>query len=115
MFVETVRKETRLQTETEIAALGQKARNLAVSVEAVREATLLHSDTEIAALGQQARDLALSVEKSRLETLVESDKVIRKLNADLEKRILERTEQLEAANKDSSLLGRKASFRSCSG
>jgi signal transduction histidine kinase len=129
LFVESVRTETRLQSETEIALLGQQARDLAVSVEAVREETLLHSDTEIAALGQQARDLAVSVEsvreetllqsdteirglkqearnlaytveKSRLETLMESDKVIRKLNAELEQRVLERTEQLEAANKE---------------
>jgi signal transduction histidine kinase len=129
LFVETVRKETRLQSETEIALLGQQARDLAVSVETVREEALLHSDTEIAALGQQARDLAatvetvrdeallqstteikvlkqearnlaVSVEKSRLRTLMESDKVIRKLNEELEQRVLERTAQLEAANKE---------------
>jgi signal transduction histidine kinase len=129
LFVETVRKETRLQSETEIAALGQQARDLAVSVESLREETLLHSDTEIAALGQQARDLAVSVEsvreetflqsdteikglkqqarslavsveQLRIETLMESDKVIRKLNADLEQRVLERTRQLEEANKE---------------
>ena len=129
LFVETVRKETRLQSETEIALLGQQAKDLAVSVENVREKTLHESDTEIAALGQQARDLAISVEsvreetllhsdteikelkqearilarsveKSRLETLIQSEKVTRKLNEDLERRVLERTGQLEAANKE---------------
>ncbi len=129
MTVEAVRRETRLQSEREIAALGQRARELAVSVESVREETLLHSDTEIAAMGQQARDLAISVEsvreetllhsdteikglkqearnlaysveKSRIETLVQSDKIIRKLNAELEQRVLERTSQLEEANKE---------------
>jgi len=100
LSVESARKETRLQSESEIAALGQQARDLALSVESVREETLLHSDTEIAALGQQARDLAYTVEKSRLDTLMESDKEIRKLNAELEQRVLERTGQLEAANKE---------------
>ncbi|MDB5386441.1 MAG: hypothetical protein JWM11_2087 [Planctomycetaceae bacterium] len=127
-FVETVRKETRLHSEAEIAALGQQAEKLAVCVETVRKETLLHSDTEIAALAQQARDLAisvetvreetllqsdseinaltqqalsvaLSIEKSRIETLI-SDKVTRKLNAELEQRVQERTSQLEAANKE---------------
>ena len=64
------------------------------------EDILLKSDTEIAALGQQARSLAVSVEKSRIETLMESDKAIRKLNEELEQRVLERTRQLEAANKE---------------
>jgi signal transduction histidine kinase len=74
--VETVRKETRLQSETAIAAMEQQARDLAVSVETVREETLLHSDTEIAALGKQARDLAVSVETVREETLLQSDNEI---------------------------------------
>jgi signal transduction histidine kinase len=129
LFVETVRRETRLQSETEIALLGQQAKELAVSVENVREKTLHESDTEIAALGQQARELAISVEnvreetllhsdteikelkkearilarsveKSRLETLIQSEKVTRKLNEDLERRVLDRTGQLEAANKE---------------
>jgi len=98
--VETVRENTLRQSDTEIAALGQKARDLAVSVETVQEETLLHSDTEIKGLKQDARKLALSVEISRIETLVASDKVIRKLNAELEQRVLERTGQLEAANKE---------------
>jgi len=100
LSVETVRNETRLQSETEIAELGRKARDLAVSVESVREETLLISDTEIQGLKQDARELALSVEHSRIETLMESDRVIRKLNAELEQRVLERTGQLEAANKE---------------
>jgi signal transduction histidine kinase len=129
LFVETVRKEARLQSEAEIALLGRKARELAASVETVRERTLLQSDTEIAALGQQARELAvsvetereetllqadteikelkeqalalaLSVEKSRIETLLESERVTRKLNEELERRVLERTGQLEAANQE---------------
>ncbi len=127
--VEIVRKETRLQSEMEIAALGRRARDLAVSVEAAREETLLHSATEMKELKQQASDLAVSVEAAReetllhsatevkdlklkatnlaltveiarIKTLVESDKVIRKLNEELEQRVLERTGQLEAANKE---------------
>jgi signal transduction histidine kinase len=98
--VKIVREETLLQSDTEIAALGKQARDLAVSVKTVREETLLQSNTEIKGLKLQARNLALSVEKSRIETLMESDKVIRKLNAELEQRVLERTGQLEAANKE---------------
>jgi light-regulated signal transduction histidine kinase (bacteriophytochrome) len=98
--VKTVREETLLHSDAEIAALGQQARDLAVSVENVREETLLQADAEIKGLKQQARNLASSVEKSRIETLMESDRVIRKLNADLEQRVLERTGQLEAANKE---------------
>ena len=57
------------RAETEIEALGQQARDLAVSVETVRKETRLRSETEIAALGQQARALAISVESVREETL----------------------------------------------
>lgn len=98
--VETVREKTLLQSETEIEALGQQARDLAVSVESTRGATLLQSNTEIKGLKQQASTLAISVERSRIQTLMESDTVIRKLNAELEQRVLERTGQLEAANKE---------------
>ena len=129
LSVESVRKETRLQSEKEIVALGQRARelalfvecghcekmtnqdseiatlartarDLAVCVEAGRRETLSHSDAEIEGLKRDARDLALSTEISRVETLMESDRVIRTLNADLEQRVLERTGQLEAANKE---------------
>ena len=100
ILVEGVRKETRLRSETEIALLGQKARDLAASVEATREETLLHADAEVKGLKQEARSLALSVEISRIETLMESDRVIRKLNTELEQHVLERTGQLEAANKE---------------
>jgi signal transduction histidine kinase len=98
--VESVREKTLLETDTEIAALGQQARDLAISVEIVREETLLHSDMEIKELKQEARILARSVEKSRIETLLQSEKVTRKLNEDLEQRVLARTAQLEAANKE---------------
>jgi signal transduction histidine kinase len=97
--VESVREEALLQSDTEIAALGQQARDLAVSVESMREETLLQSDSEIKALIQQARNLARSVEKSRIETFI-SDKVTRNLNDELELRVLERTGQLEEANKE---------------
>jgi len=129
VLVETAREETLVETDTEIATLGRQARELAVKVEAAREETLLQSDTEIAALSQQARELAAtvetvheeallqsdieiqglkqaarnlaaSVEKSRIETLMESERVTRKLNEELEQRVLERTAQLEAANKE---------------
>ena len=100
LFVESGRRETILHKDAEIAALGRQARDLAVSVETGRKETLLHSDAEIKGLKQDARNLALSTEISRIETLMESDKVIRKLNADLEQRVLERTGQLEAANKE---------------
>lgn len=98
--VEAVREKTLLQSDTEIAALGKRALDLAVSVESIREETLLHSDTEIKELKQEARILARSVEKSRIETLMQSEKVTRKLNEDLERRVMERTAQLEAANKE---------------
>jgi light-regulated signal transduction histidine kinase (bacteriophytochrome) len=80
--------------------LGQQARDLAVSVETVREEALLHADTEIRELKQDARNLAVSVEKSRIAALVQSVKVTRKLNEELEQRVLERTAQLEGANKE---------------
>lgn len=98
--VENMREETLLQSDSEIAMLGQRARDLAVTVKSEREETLLQSDSEIKGLKQRARNLAASVEKSRIETLMESDRVIRKLNAELEQRVLYRTGQLEAANKE---------------
>jgi signal transduction histidine kinase len=98
--VETMREKTFLQSETEIAALGQQARDLAVTVETAREEKLQESDKEIKGLKQQARTLAISVERSRIETLMQSEKATRKLNAELEQRVLERTAQLEAANKE---------------
>jgi len=98
--VETGREEALLKSETDMERLGQKARDLAVSVESVREETLLQSDTEIKGLKMEARILARSVENSRIETLLLSEKATRKLNEDLELRVLERTAQLEVANKE---------------
>ncbi len=98
--VETSRIETLMQSDEIIQAMGQQARDLATSVEASRLETLDQSDKEIKALGKQARELATSVETSRIETLLQSDREIRKLNEDLEQRVLERTAQLETANKE---------------
>ena len=108
--VESVRQAALSDSDTEIAAMEQQARALAATVETVREETFLQSENEIAALGQKARDLAISVETEGEETLLQSDteieslmktdKVTRKLNAVLEQRVLERTEQLQDANKE---------------
>ena len=95
--VEASRVQASERSDGKIEALGQQARDLATSVEASRILTLKRSDKEIVALGQQARDLATFVETSRIQTLKESTEEIR-LNEELEKRVLERTAQLEAAN-----------------
>jgi light-regulated signal transduction histidine kinase (bacteriophytochrome) len=89
-----------LKSELEISALGQKARDLAATVENVREQTLLQADDEIRALKKEARTLARSVEETRIDTLLESEKATRKLNEELEQRVLDRTGQLEEANKE---------------
>jgi len=99
-FVESSRIRTLVQSDGQIEALGQRARELATSVETSRIRTLRQSDGRIEALGQQARDLATSVEASRIETLNQSNQEIRKLNEELEQRVLDRTAQLEAANKE---------------
>ena len=99
-FVETLRMQTLQQSDGKIKALGQKARDLATSVESSRLQTLNQSDGKIEALGQLARELATSVETSRIQALNKSNKEIRKLNEELEQRVLERTAQLEAANKE---------------
>jgi signal transduction histidine kinase/CHASE3 domain sensor protein len=98
--VETSRIQTLMQSDKEIETLAQQARDLATSVEVLRLQTLDQSDKEIEALGQQARDLATSVEKARIQTLNKSNQEIRKLNEDLEQRVVERTAQLNAANKE---------------
>jgi light-regulated signal transduction histidine kinase (bacteriophytochrome) len=69
-------------------------------VESSRIKTLNQSDKEIEALGQRARELATVVETSRIETLNQSNLEIRKLNEELEQRVLERTAELETANKE---------------
>lgn len=99
-FVESSRVHTLMQSDGKIEALGQQARELARCVETLRVQTLNQSDGKIEALGQQARDLATFVETSRIETLNESNQEIRKLNEGLERRVVERTAQLEAANKE---------------
>jgi signal transduction histidine kinase len=77
--VETSRIQTLEQSDREIAGLGQQARELAASVETSRIQTLKQSDKEIATLGQQARELAVSVETSRIRTLNQSDREIEAL------------------------------------
>jgi signal transduction histidine kinase len=97
---ETSRIQTLILSDQKIEALGQEARKLATSVEALRKKALNQSDQKIEALGQVARELANSVETSRIETLNLSNQEIRKLNEGLEQRVVERTAQLEAANKE---------------
>jgi signal transduction histidine kinase len=99
-FVEASRLQTLEQSDNEIEALGQKARDLATFVETLRMQTLNQSDGKIEALGQKARDLATFVETARIQALNKSNKEIRKLNEGLEQRVVERTAQLEAANKE---------------
>ena len=77
--VEASRIQTLNQSDGKIEALGQQARELASFVEAARVQTLQQSDKEIKALGQQARELATSVETSRIRTLRQSDKEIESL------------------------------------
>jgi signal transduction histidine kinase len=98
--VETSRIQTLNLSDKEIEALGQQARDLAAFVETSRVLALIQSDKEIEVLVRRARDLATSVESSRIKTLNESNKEIRKLNEELERRVVERTAQLEAANKE---------------
>ncbi|WP_238537787.1 sensor histidine kinase [Zavarzinella formosa] len=107
-FVEGLRTETQSQADTKIALLVKKAKDLAVFVEELRKGTRSQAETEIAALGQQARDLAVSVEavreltlahsNSRIAALGRSEMLTSKLNEGLERSVLERTRQLEAAN-----------------
>jgi len=99
-LVESSRLSTLDESDKEIEALGRQARDLATSVESSRLSTLNQSDKEIETLGRQARDLATSVESLRIETLNQSNQEIRKLNEELEQRVLDRTAQLEAANKE---------------
>jgi light-regulated signal transduction histidine kinase (bacteriophytochrome) len=100
MAVESSRLWTLNQSDKEIEGLGQQARELAMAVESTRLRTLNQSDKEIEALGQQARELATVVESSRIETLNQWNQEIRKLNEELEQRVLDRTAELEAANKE---------------
>ncbi len=98
--VEASRILTLDRSDKEIEALGQQARELATFVETLRKQTLQQSDGKIEALGQQARELARFVETSRVQALGQSNKEIRKLNEELEQRVLDRTAQLEVANKE---------------
>lgn len=85
---------------TERKRVEERARQLARSVETSRVQTLNQSEKEIEELEQQAAQLARSVETSRIQTLDQSNKEVHKLNEDLEQRVMNRTAELEAANKE---------------
>ena len=109
-FVESLRNQTQLKSDTEIASLVQKALDLAVFVETARTETQLRSEFEISALELQARDLAVSVENVREKTLRQSrfqiaalgksEQATSRLNEELERRVTERTMQLETTNRE---------------
>ncbi len=98
--VESSRLETLIESDGKIKELGKTASDLAETMEMSRIRTLNQSDGKIEALGQRARDLAGFVETERIQALNRSNQEIRELNEGLEQRVVERTEQLETANKE---------------